>query len=173
LAQQKYRQLLQDFPGTDGSAMERAGVLVERGKAQLALGNAEEARATFQTARNLAPDTTRPLIAEANLLLSEQNFAAAEPLFNRVLELDPKSNDARLGKAHLSRMTGNSGEALSRLDELVPDSKYAAARLARAEILIAQDKDNAAKSVLMPCWRSTAQHCGNYLDAVLATKARD
>ena len=32
-AQQKYRQLLQDFPGTDGSAMERAGVLVERGKA--------------------------------------------------------------------------------------------------------------------------------------------
>ena len=175
LAQQKYRQLLQDFPGTDGSAMERAGVLVERGKAQLALGNAEEARASFHTARNLAPDTTGPLIAEANLLLSEQKFAAAEPLFSRVLELDPKSNDARLGKAHLLRMTGNSGGALSRLDELVSDNpRYAAARLARAEILIAQDKDNAAKSdvdavvALQP--RSIA---GTYLSAVLATKSRD
>src|SRR6266550_4437324 len=38
LAQQKHRQLLQDFPGDAGSNAERSGVLVARGYAQLALG---------------------------------------------------------------------------------------------------------------------------------------
>src|SRR3954447_195701 len=50
LAQQKFRQLLQEFPGTDGTEAERSAVLVARGTAQLALGSAEEAHSSFKAA---------------------------------------------------------------------------------------------------------------------------
>ena len=175
LVQQKFRQLLEDFPADTGSNVQRAGVLVARGYAQLGLGKSEEARESFQSAQNFAPQAPGPVLAQAKLLMLENKFASAEPLFDQVLQLDPKSNDARLAKAHLFRLNGNPAEALSRLNDVITDSPgYWTARLERAEILLAENKDEAAKTdidaVLAVQPGSVA---GIYLKAVLAAKGKD
>ena len=147
LAQQKYRQLLEEFPGTEGSAGERAGVLVARGAAQLGLGNREEAHTCFKTAQQLAPNATGPLLAEAKLYLAERQFAAAEPLADRALQIDPSANDARLVKAQLLRSTGKSDDALAKLNELLAATpSYTAALVERAELLLGQSKTEQAKA---------------------------
>lgn len=175
LAQQKYRQVLEEFPGTEGSNAERAGVLLARGYAQIALGNREEGRQSFQAAQSLLPQAPGPLLAEAKLLMSERQFASAEPLFDRALATDPKSTEARLGKARLLAIGGKPEEALSALDQLISDSPgYADARLARAEILLAQDKQNAAKADVDAVLKLQPANVGAvYLDAVLAAKTKD
>ena len=53
LAQQKYRQLLEEFSGTEGSNAQRAGVLVARGYAEMGLANSDVARGSFQAAQRL------------------------------------------------------------------------------------------------------------------------
>jgi putative PEP-CTERM system TPR-repeat lipoprotein len=174
LAQQKYGQLLQDFPGTEGSAVERSGVLVARGYAQIALRNTEEAHKSFKEAQEIAPSAAPPLLAEAKLLMAERQFATAEPLVDQALQIDGKSNEARLAKVQLLRIKGDPDQALSKLNELLADAPgYVPARLARAEILISQDKPQPAKAdidaVLAAQPGSVA---GIYLDAVLAAKAK-
>src|SRR5262249_24403139 len=107
LAQQKYRQLLERFTGEGGSSGERAGVLVARGYAQFALGKSDEGRQSFAEAQRLAPEDARPVLAEAKLLLSQRQLARAESLFDHAIALDPKSNEAQLGKAQVLRLNGN------------------------------------------------------------------
>jgi putative PEP-CTERM system TPR-repeat lipoprotein len=175
LLQQKYKQLLDEFPENQGGVAERAGVLVARGYAQLALRKPEEAGTSFKAAQALTPDAPQPILAEAKLLVSQHQLAAAEPLFDRALKLDPKSNEARIGKANLLRANGKPDQAIALLDELVADAPaYVPARIERAEILLSQGKDGAAKADVQAAL--TAQPgsvAGIYLDALLAAKAQD
>ena len=174
LAQQKYRQLLQDFPGTEGSPVERSGVLVARGYAQIALRNSEEAHKSFKQAQEIAPTAAQPLLAEAKLLMSERQFATAEPLVDQALQIDGESNEARLAKVQLLRINGNPEQALSKLNELLADAPgYAPARLERAEILLSQGKEQPAKADIDAVLAAQpGSIAGIYLDAVLAAKAK-
>jgi putative PEP-CTERM system TPR-repeat lipoprotein len=175
LAQQKYRQLLDDFPAEEGGNAERASVLVARGYAQLALGKPDEAHGSFAEAQKLAPEASGPLLAQAKVLMSQGQFATAEPLFDRALTLEPKSNEARLGKAHLLRLKGNLEQALSTLDELLTANPgYLPGRLERAEILVVRNNEQAAKADINAV---LATQPGNvaaiYLVALLAAKDKD
>lgn len=175
LLQQKYRELLDDFPTEQGSNTERSGVLVARGYAQLALGKSDEARTSFAEAQKLAPDQSGPLLAEAKVLMGQGQIAAAEPLLDHALQVDPKSSDARLAKAQLLRLNGKLDQARSMLDELLTTNPgYVSGRLARAEILLGQNKDAAAKADLDAV---LATQPGNgaaiYLGALLAAKNKD
>ncbi|MBV8774490.1 MAG: PEP-CTERM system TPR-repeat protein PrsT [Deltaproteobacteria bacterium] len=175
LAQRKYQQLLQDFPAEEGSNAERAGVLVPRGYAQLALGKLDEAKQSFVEAQKLAPDAPGPLVAQAKVLTSEHQFATAEPLFDRALTLEPNSTDARLGKAHLLRLEGNLDGALSTLNELLTTNpNYLPARLERAEILVGKNDEQAAKADITAVLVAQPGNAGAiYLDAVVAAKDKD
>src|SRR5947209_9248916 len=175
LAQQKYRQLLEEFPGDQGSNAERAGVLVMRGYAQLALGQSEEAKGSFAGAQKLAPNASEPLLAQAKVSMAQGQFAAAETLYDRALAADPKSLEARLGKAHLVRRNGNIDQALSMLNELLTTSPgYVPGRLERADILLARNNEQGARADINAV---LATQPGNpnaiYLDAVLAAKDKD
>lgn len=175
LAQQKYKQLLEEFPGDQGGPAERAGVLVARGYAQLALQNKDEASGSFKAAQALAPDAAQPILAEAKLLLAERKFDAAEPLFDRALKIDPKSNEARLGKANVLRAAGKADQALALLDKQVDDAPfYLPARIARAEIQLSQGKDGAAKTDVQAILAAQpGSVAGIYLDALIAAKNND
>src|SRR5207253_1499617 len=106
----------------------------------LALGNPDDARASFKTAENLTPDASGPVLAQAKLFLAERQFAAAEPLFERVLRQDPKSLEGRLGIIRLLRLNGRPEAALQDLDKLISERPgFLAARLERAEIHLLQD----------------------------------
>jgi putative PEP-CTERM system TPR-repeat lipoprotein len=141
LAQGKYRQLLQDFPAKAGSAAERAGVLVARGYAQIALGQPAEARQSFEKAESLAPRAPQPLLAEVKLLASQRQFAAAEAKLDQALTFAPKSPQLLLEKAALLRMKGENKAALALLDKLLKKAPgFLPARLERGEILLFEAK---------------------------------
>ena len=175
LAQQKFKQLLEEFPGDQGGPAERAGVLVARGYAQLALQNRDEASRSFKAAQALAPDAAQPILAEAKLLLAERKFDAAEPLFDRVLNIDPKSNEARFGRANVLRAAGKTDQALALLDQQIDEAPfYVPARIARTEILLSQGKDGPAKADVQAILAAQpGSVSGIYLDAYLAAKAND
>ena len=175
LAQQKYRQVLDEFPATDGSNIERSGLLVARGYAQIGLGKPDEARQSFQAAETLSPNTAGPLLAEAKLLMSEHQFDSADPLFDRALKLDPKSTEARLGKARLLRFAGKPDEAQQKLDELVVDNpEFLPARIERAEISISQNKLDPAQADISAVLKSRPDNVAAiYLSTVIAVKHKD
>src|SRR6266550_6848729 len=175
LAQQKYRQLLEEFPAEEGGSLERAGVHVARGYAQFALGKSQEARGSFAEAQKLAPDDAGPVLAEAKLLMRERQIATAESLFDRALVLDPKSSEARLGKAHVLRLKGDHEQALSILNQLLTANPgFVPGRLERAEILVTRNDEPAAKADINFVLTTQPSNIGAiYLDAVLAATDKD
>lgn len=175
LMQQKYKQVLEEFPADQGGPAQRAGVLVARGYAQLALQDKDEASRSFKAAQALAPDAAQPILAEAKLLLAERKLDAAEPLFDRALKIDPKSNDARLGKANVLRAGGKTDQALALLDQQIDDAPlYLPARIARAEIQLSRGQDGPAKTDVQAVLAAQpGSVSGIYLDALLAAKAND
>ena len=175
LQQRKFRELLRDFPATTGSPAQRAGVLVIRGYAQLALGKPGDADKSFQQAQHLAPTAPQPLLAEAKLLISERNFAAAQVKLDRGLSLAPKSSEIRLIKAQLLLMTGHVKQALALLNQTLSDSPgYLPARLERAQILLAQNKDALARADIAAVLKFQPGNVGAiYLQAVLFAKHKD
>ena len=175
LAQHKYLELLRDFARAEGSPAEQAGVLVARGRAQIALGKPDEGLASFDQAQGLAPTLPGPLLAKANYLISKKDFAAAEPLVGEAVGLAPNENEVRLAKAHLLHVEGKPQEAETALGEILAGAPaYLPARLERAEILLSQNQDPAAKddidAVLTIQPRNVA---ATYLKAVLDVKGKD
>jgi putative PEP-CTERM system TPR-repeat lipoprotein len=175
LQQHKYRELLRDFPATTGSPAQRAGVLVARGYAQIALGNSGDADKSFQQAESLAPKAPQPLLAEAKLLLVERHYAPAMAKLDRALDLAPKSPEIRLTKAQLLRLTGHPKQALALLDQTLSDSPgFLPARLERAQILLAQGKDALARADIAAVLKSQPGNVGAiYLQAVLFAQGKD
>lgn len=175
LMQHQYRQLLRDFPATAGSAAQRAGVLVARGYAQIALGKPGDGDKSFQQAESLAPKAPQPLLAEAKLLIAERQYAAAAPKLDRALGLAPKSPEIRLAKAELLRLTGHAAEALALLNQTLTDAPaFLPARLTRAELLMAQGNTAPARRDIAAVLKAQPGNVGAiYLQAVLAIQNRD
>ncbi|MGH7111808.1 MAG: XrtA/PEP-CTERM system TPR-repeat protein PrsT [Stellaceae bacterium] len=175
LQQHKLREILQDFPATTGSAAQRAGVLVIRGYAQIALGQRDEALKSFQQAETLAPLSPQPLLAEGKLLLSERKYTEAKTRLDRALGLAPKSTEIRLTKAQLLRVSGHAKEALALLDQTVHDApQYLPARLERADLLVAENKDALASADITTILKAQPGNPGAlYLQAILFAKSRN
>jgi putative PEP-CTERM system TPR-repeat lipoprotein len=175
LLQHKYQALLRDFPATTGSAAQRSSVLVARGYAQIALGNSDDAEKSFQQAQSLAPQAPEPLLAEAKLLLSKQQYAAAATKLDRALALAPKSPEIRFTKAQLLRMTGHPKQALALIDQtLAAAPNFLPARIERAEILMMQGKAALALKDIQTVLRAQPGNTGAlYLQAVLFANSKD
>lgn len=80
--------------------------------------------------------------------LEEDRFAVAEAraLFDRVLALDPRNRDALLGIARLLDFSGESSQAIVRLEDLcVRDPGFAAAWLLRARISLEEGEAQKAR----------------------------
>ncbi len=175
LAQEKFNELLRDFPGTEGSANERARVLVARGTALIALGQAEKGLAAFDEAQALAPNLPEPLLARAKLAISKQDLGIAEKNIDQALTVAPHDNEARLLKANLLRVKGDIDGALGVLNSIINESPgYVLPYLERARIFIAKNEDNKAKDDVNTMLAVTP---GNvtaiYLNAIIYIKAKD
>ncbi|HZU91462.1 MAG TPA: tetratricopeptide repeat protein, partial [Stellaceae bacterium] len=175
LAQRKYRELLQDFPADTGSAARRAGLLVLRGYAEIALGKPQDAQRSFQQAQNLAPQAPQPLLAEAKLLLAERQYGAAQTKLDRALALAPKSPEIRLVKARLLRTSGHQEEALALIDQILHDAPgFLPARLERAELSLSQGKDVLARRDIGAVLAAQPGNIGAiYLQAILYAQSKN
>lgn len=175
LAQRKYQQLLRDFPAKTGSAAERASVLVIRGYAQSALDQPDEAQQSFEKAEHLAPRAPQPLLAEARLLASRKQLAAAEEKLDQALTLAPHSPQLLLEKASLLRMKGEAKSALAVLDQLLLNHPgLLSARLERGEMLLFASKLGPARKDIDAV---LAVQPGNvvaiYLQAIIFTATKE
>lgn len=175
LVQGKYRELLQQFTATSGSARQRADVLVARGYAQLALDQRDAAKASFEKAQQMAPEATRPILAEAKLALQDHDVAKAGRLYDRALTLAPKSPEAQVGKADVLRIQGDVKGALALLDKtLAASPDLLQARLVRAQILLAQGRDQQAETDIQAVMQlQPSNGAAFWLDALVALHKRD
>jgi cellulose synthase operon protein C len=175
LMQGKYQQLLEEFPGTAGSATQRASVLVARGYAQLALQQPDQAKAAFEQAQQLAPKAVQPLLAEAKLAMTQHQLPAAETLFDRALSLAPQSKEALAGKAEVLRLKGDSEQAITLLDKAIAQAPdFIQARLERAQILLSQGHDAQAEVDIDAVMAAQPNNgAAVYLAAMAALKRKD
>ncbi|MGH7154992.1 MAG: XrtA/PEP-CTERM system TPR-repeat protein PrsT [Acetobacteraceae bacterium] len=152
-----------------------AEILVDRGAAQIALGDVAAAAESWHQAEQLDPNNEKAWLADARLALAQHDVKTAEDRIDHALSVNGKSVEARVLKAQILAQNKDVGGALKLLDQVIADSPPAIpARLARANMLIATGKlpeakaDDDAVLALLP---------GNvealYLKAVLLHEARD
>ncbi|MBD5656584.1 MAG: tetratricopeptide repeat protein [Candidatus Eremiobacteraeota bacterium] len=83
------------FNTTDKRVFENYGLVLGQE------GKFDESRAQFEAAAKLDPKDAGPIVLEARAYVSQKALALAAQEFDRALTVDPKSNDAMLGKASL------------------------------------------------------------------------
>jgi tetratricopeptide (TPR) repeat protein len=128
-----YRQALQLYP-------ESALAWGNLGHSLSQLGRVEEAREAYRTATRLFPDSTDIVFNRAKFEASRGNLEASLPLFQRVLDLAPQHEGARLSMAIAMALADHpeTGEVMQSLIVLHP--RNLAARRAFAEWLIDQKR---------------------------------
>ncbi len=175
LAQQKYRDLLAELNPDGKDPTLDASILVARGYAQIALGDADAGKASFALAEKAAPDTVEPLLATAQLLMERGEFDAAQAKIDRALELQPRSPDALLARADLLRSKGSTKDALVALDQLLADQPgNVRALLERARLLVgAAEFDKAAADLAGVLKVAPGNVQALYLQAVVQAQAKD
>lgn len=148
LMQNRAHDLLKEFRPTGTDNELDAEILVDRGLAQLILGDAKSAAASWQQAEQLDPANEQAWLAAARLAAAQGDTAGALARINHVLSaINSKSVEARVMKAQFLAENHDIPGAIALLSQVVQDSPPAiAARLARANLLIATNKFQQAKA---------------------------
>lgn len=126
----------------------------QSGVAYLALHNSEQAERAFRRAVEIRPDWTLPMTGLGSLLVERGQFAEADTLLTRSVELDPQNFPAFAALAELRLKTKASPATLQGLlDKLSPltvkANPSASLWSARAALENALGKRDAAKSSLI------------------------
>lgn len=125
----------------------------QRGSAYLSLGKTNEAEKSFRHAIELRENWTLPMTSLGSLLVQENNFAEAEKILTKVIELDEKDSEAYVSLSELYLRTKPTPEVLkgflSKLQNLTSQPNPSASLwAARGAIELAlQDKESAQKSL--------------------------
>ena len=118
------------------------------GRAQLAMGNADQARTQFEEAIKIRPDYILPRINLAQLLLQRRDFGRTVQLTNEILSYDPANVPARLLR---SRGLMGLGEYKQAREDLAQTAKQfpnlAEARLQVAALDLQEGKVKEAEGV--------------------------
>ncbi|HUA76933.1 MAG TPA: XrtA/PEP-CTERM system TPR-repeat protein PrsT [Acetobacteraceae bacterium] len=172
LAQGRYKDLLHDFPPGAADPAIAARVAVGRGRAEMALGQLDAAGADFAIARQLAPRSVEPLLAEEDLDVSRHQLAAAAQVIAAALAIDPHDREALLRKASLLLSDGDAQAAITLLGPVLneaPSNPQVRLEMANALIGAGEDAKAAAeiKAVLAMVPGSVQ---GLYLRALLLAR---
>ncbi len=122
---------------------ENAVLRFELGRANLAKGDAEQARLQFQEAIRLRPDYVPPRLAVAQLDLSKGDFSRAVKGASEVLEIDPTSVAAKLIRSSAMIGMGDKTRARDELQETLraqPNSRDAQFQMAMLDFTDKQYK---------------------------------
>jgi cellulose synthase operon protein C len=147
LMQNRAADLLRQFQPIGHDPKLDAEIMVDRGAAQLTLGQPDDARKSFGDAQKLDPTAIQPWIAGARLALVQHDIPAAQAQIDKALVLDSKSLDARLLKAELLAQGKDIAGAVTLLSQAINDTPPALpARVMRANLMIAKGKFQEAKT---------------------------
>jgi putative PEP-CTERM system TPR-repeat lipoprotein len=143
----KHDQVVRDLdPARVGDPKAKALLLVERGRAQLVLRRAGEAKASFDQAAELVPDLPEGRIAQAQLRFADGDLEGTGRIVDEVLARTPGHLGALLLKADVARAAGRRDEALEVLQKAVAASpRHAPSRSALVQVLIDSEKYDEAR----------------------------
>ncbi len=178
LGQKRYTEVLSQFVPDGLPPASAADVLVTRGIAALAEGDAEAARSSAEAAERLAPTMPDAILLAARAAIAGRQPGWALACLDRALKLKPDLMPALLLKANLLRAEARPREALSVLDAAVAAARVpvdmATARLSRAGALLALGEDAKAMTDLDVVTKAFPKSPGgNYLKALAQVRARD
>ena len=146
LAQNKFKDLLKEFPSAGLPPEDAAAVLVSRSLAQIALRDDASARASAIAAERLAPTMAAAPLAVARIAAVTGDRGQALLKVDEALKLDPRQIEALSLKADLLRGQGELTQAMATLDAAVTVAPYLPqVRLARARALLIAGEDTKAK----------------------------
>ena len=175
LGQNKARELLRDLTPEGKPPDVAAKILVSRGYAMLATGDAKSAQGSFEQAEALAPTSIEPLLADSRLALGMRDAPRAHAKLDAALALEPRAPDALMRKFELQRAEGDVPGAAATLEDIIKNNpNLLPPRVERAAFLIASDKDDAAKPDVDFVLQALPNNVpANYLRAVLLYHAKD
>lgn len=175
LAQERFRDLLHDFPTSGLPADAMASLLVTRSLAQIATQDGIAALASATAAERLAPQMAEAPLAGGRIALAMGDRSQALQKAEQSLRLNPKLVEALGLKADILRANGDLDQAIAQLDRAVaalPDA--ARVRLARARMLMAIGADERARADVEAALKTEPRNTlGIYLLAVLQIRAKD
>jgi tetratricopeptide (TPR) repeat protein len=97
-----------------------------RGKASLRLGQAAAARADFDSARQIAPNSPQPYVNLADAAAAEQKLDEAWQQLDRALSLDRTNFQALTALINLGAATNRLGEVRARVEQLAGEQPNSA-----------------------------------------------
>lgn len=147
LVQGHIKELLNELQPKGDDPRVDSEIMVDRGAAQVSLGEIDEAQKSFGQAQKLDPKNIQTWLAGARLAIARGDRDAALSQLEHALTLDAKSVDARVMKAQLLLQARDIDGALKLVDAVISDSPPAIpARVLRSNIMIAQGKFEQAKA---------------------------
>lgn len=135
--QGKLRELLTNIHALGHTTERRVEILVVRGYAHFRLNELDEARATFEEAKTLRPDSVAPLLGLARVEFERGRTDEAAAIVEQALAVEPDNPESWHLKGEIQRFDRHPQAAIRSFDRaitLVPS--YVAARLGRAISLI-------------------------------------
>ncbi len=175
LPQQKYKDLLKEFPPAGLPPADAAPLLISRALAQLALRDADAARASAQTAMRLAPALADAPLAVARIAAAGGDRGQALLMADNALKLEPANVEALGLKADLLRGQGDMVQAMAALDAAVAAAPtQARVHLARARALLIAGEDTKAKQDVEGALKVEPKNTlAIYLQSLLLIRAKD
>ena len=178
LAQKRGNEVLAKFVPDGLPAPDAADLLVTRGMAQLAAGDAEAARSSAEAAERLAPKMAEAALLAARAAIAQRQPGWALACLDRALRLKPDLVAALLLKAGVLRAQARPEEALPVLDAAEAAAKapldIANARLSRAGALLAAGEDAKALADLELLLKQFPKSPGgNFLKALAQIRGSD
>lgn len=176
LGQERFRDLLRDFPPGSGLPPEQeASLLVSRALAQSALRDNIAALASSSAAERLAPRLAEAPLATARIMAAGGDSVQALVRTKRALDLDPNLLEALGLKADLEREQGEIAQAVATLDRAVGLAPaLPRVHLARARALLLQGEDaKAQKDITLTLQGDPKNTLALYLQAVLLIRAKN
>jgi putative PEP-CTERM system TPR-repeat lipoprotein len=169
------RKLLDRITATGLPPAQAAEVLTLRGAAQAMTGNLGGASQSFAEARAIDPKAAGPLIAEVPILLRAGERDRAKAAAQRATELAPNNAAAWYTLGTVSHTVGDLKTAMTAFDRaLAVNSKHVDARISRASLLIALDREKEADQELaqLKAW-AVVEPRASFLRGVLASRKGD
>jgi putative PEP-CTERM system TPR-repeat lipoprotein len=171
----RFEALLKDFPEQQSPVVVGGLVAAARAQAQLVLGRKDEAAASAELARRLAPEAPEVGIVTSGVALASGDPAAAEKALDGVLARDPENLDALLRKGSLQFERKDSAAAIESFTRLLQRAPgHVQARLRRAEALVQLNQDARAREDVEAALKVMPGSVpGIYLRGVLLARAQD
>lgn len=144
MAQGRAKEMLDDISADQAKGS--APLLALRGDALLVTGKPDEAKAAFDAALALDPNSGAALLGLARHAMLNQDRESAERLLADALAKDPKNPDVWMAQGSMLRMNGKQDEAVAAYDEVLKlQSNYRDAYIEKAYVEISRGKFPAAK----------------------------